>query len=157
MDDRYTDAARYIAGSHCCHSLWQKEYTWIHPSSILPALSNQQFDPWGYTPIQSIQKSTGQSDGCICWISLQSMQRGINQKHNCICILPFYIQTIPYRQPFAYRIKCCRKREHGNSFINASFTNTKKPRLTRYRHPPVSVTQGKADAAIKNACKHMFS
>lgn len=36
------DAARYIAGSHCCHSLWQKEYTGytLPPYFLLHPISN---------------------------------------------------------------------------------------------------------------------
>lgn len=42
MDDRYTDAARYIAGSHCRHSLWQKESTGytFPPYFLLHPISN---------------------------------------------------------------------------------------------------------------------
>lgn len=155
MDDRYTDAARYIAGSHCCHSLWQKAYTGytFPPYFLLHPISNSIHEVIHLYKVY--RKALVNRMTAYAGFHYKAC-RGINQKHNCICILPFHIQAIPYRQPFAYRIKCYRKREHGNSFIDAS-TNTKKPRITRYRHPPVSVTQGKADAAIKNACKHMLS
>ena len=139
------DAARYIAGSHCCHSLWQKEYTGysLPPYFLLHPISNSIHE------VIHLYKVYRKAlvNRMAAYAFHYKACRGASIKS---------IQTIPYRQPFAYRSKCCRKREHGNSFIDAS-TNTKKPRITRYRHPPVSVTQGKADAAIKNACKHMLS